>query len=276
MDPILHLTYASRDNYHLHRLLTSASYWGIRMQVLGMNEPWQGFLQKPEALCRLIAGLPDDRLVLFLDGYDTVYLQPSPVIERKFRRFKRPVVFSADLCFHAPGNESIAASYPSSPSPYRYLNSGSFIGYAAPIAQILTRILESPATDDDQSLLSRYFVEHQEEIALDYLTELFVNTGDRPYDEDFQIAPGGLQNRLTGTWPCILHTPGKYYGVLEFYSARLPFYRDIRWSRLRPREIGQILSGCFNLKVYRAFKRWGWVKNEQDFSRLLTRLCRRP
>lgn len=276
MDNILHLTYASEDNYHLHRLLTSASYWGIQVQVLGMNEPWKGFLQKPEAVCRLLEDVPGDRVILFLDAYDTIYLQPSPVIERKFREFERPVVFSADLCFHAPGNESIAGTYPPSPSLYRYLNSGCFIGYAAPLAHILTRILESPETDDDQSLLSRYFVEHPDEIALDYPTELFVNTGNRPYDEDFLIGPGGLKNTLTGTWPCILHTPGKYYGVLEFYSSQLPFYGNVRWSRLGPRAIGQIVSGCFNLKAYRALKRWGWVKNEQDFSHFLTRVCRRP
>jgi hypothetical protein len=275
MNDLIHITYASRECYHLHRLLTSAAHWGISVQVLGMNEPWEGFLQKLAAVRRFLAGLPGDRMVLFTDAYDTIYLQPGPVMERQFHTFDRPVVFSAEMSFHAPGNETIAARYPPSPTIYRYLNSGGFIGFAAPLAKVLARILADPQTDDDQSLLSRYFLDHPDEIALDYRSELFVNTSNRQYDEDLECREGRLYNRQTGTWPCILHTPGKYYGVLEFYSLKLPFYRDIEWSRLSLRTAGHLAACYFNLKAYRHFKRWGWVKNQDDFSLFLTKARRR-
>ena len=275
MNDLVAITYATHDNYHLHRLLQSAAHWEMEVRVLGMGETWRGFLQKLEALRRFLAGLPGDRICLFTDGYDTVYLQPGTVIEAQFKKIDRPVVFSAEMSFHAPGNETIVDRYPPSPTIYRYLNSGGFIGYAAPLNQILARILADPQTEDDQSLLSRYFLDHPDEIALDYRAELFVNTSNRQYDEDLECREGRLYNRQTGTWPCILHTPGGYYGVLEFYSRKLPFSRAIQWSRLDLRTVGRIAAGWFNLKAYRQLKRWGLVKDQDDFSLLLTKARRR-
>lgn len=257
MSEVLYLTYASEDNYHLHRMLTSADHQGIRVQTLGLDQPWRDLLQKLEAVRRVLADLPGDRIVLFLDAYDTIYLQPSPVIEATFRAFDRPVVFSAERCFFAPGHEAVLERYPASPTPYRYLNSGCYIGYAAPLRTILERVLDRPTTDHDQSLLSRHFVDHPDEIALDYRTELFVATSGRPYDADLVVGEEGLVNTITGTRPCVLHTPGKYFGVLEYYSRKLPFYRGVRWSRMSPRIFGQIASGYLNLKAYRLMTRGG-------------------
>lgn len=269
MSDLVSFTYASEDNYHLHRLVTSAAYHGIKMQVLGVGDPWRSLLQKLETVGRSLQELPEDQIVLFVDGYDTIFLQPASVIQDRFLGFGRPTVFSAERCFYAPGNEGLARRYPSSPTPYRYLNSGCYIGYAGPLATLLERVLERRAGYSDQSLLSRYFVDHQGEIALDRGAELFVATSGRPYDDDFVVEDETLLNTETGTRPCVLHTPGKYFGVLEFYSRQLPFYRDVRWSRMSPRILAQIVSGYLNLKAYRALKRRGWVRHEQDYSRLL-------
>lgn len=50
MSDLIHLTYASEDNYHLHRLLTSAGYLVIRVQVLGLDRPRKGLLHKLQGL----------------------------------------------------------------------------------------------------------------------------------------------------------------------------------------------------------------------------------
>jgi hypothetical protein len=274
MNELLHITYANRDNYHLHRLQTSAAYWNIPLQVLGQGEKWRCLLQKIQALHECLKDLPEGHIILFVDAYDAVYLQSDDVIKEKFLLFGRPVVFSAEMCFAAPGNESIAASYPQSPTIYRYLNSGMFIGYAAALVKIIDRILGHPATDNDQSLFSRYFVEHPDEITLDYRSELFINTSNRQYDDDLDVREGRLYNRQTGTWPCILHTPGKYYGVLEYYSRRLPFYRNVKRSRMGPRHFGQIAAGYAHIRTYRLLKRLGWVRDENAYSNFLSRLGR--
>ncbi|NJD18746.1 MAG: hypothetical protein FIA95_05620 [Gemmatimonadetes bacterium] len=257
MSDLLHLTYASEDNYHLHRLLASAEHQGIPVQVLGLGRPWAGFLQKLEAVRRALEGVAGDRIVVFTDAFDAVYLRPASALEERFLATGRPVVFGAAACFHAPGNEEIVARYPPSPTRYRYLNSGCYAGHAGALARILERVLDHPATDDDQALLSRYFVEHPDEIALDYSSELFVATSGRPYDGDLVVEGGGLLDTHTGSRPCVLHTPGKYFGVLEDYSSRLPFYRGVRWSRMSPRILAQVASGYLVFKVNRALKRLG-------------------
>ena len=271
MTDLVAITYANDNHYHLHRLLTSAAHWGIPLQVLGLGEPWRGFLHRLAVLRKFIEDLADEQLVLCSDGYDAIYLQPAAVISERFQGFSSPVVFSAEMSFHAPGNEAIADRYPESPTIYRYLNAGAFIGRCGPLKKILARVLADSRTDEDQSLLSRYFLDHPGEISLDYRAELFVTTSNRQYDDDLESRDGRLFNRQTGTWPCLLHTPGGYYGVLEYYSRQLPFYRAVEWSRLDARTAGQIAAGYLNLRAYRLCKRWGLVSQQDDFSCLLRR-----
>jgi hypothetical protein len=275
MEALAAITYADRENYHLRRLLASAAHWGIGVTVLGLGKPWQGFLQKLRALRAFLSRLPQERLCLCTDGYDVIYLQPAAVIVERYRRFDAPVVFAAERCFHAPGDEALQERYPASPTPYRYLNAGAFIGPAGVLVPLLDQVLAAPRSEVDQALFSRHYLDHPGSIVLDHRAELFVTTSNRQYDEDLAVCDHRLYHRLTGTWPCLLHTPGGYYGVLEYYSRQLPFSRALSWSGLDFQAGRQILGGLLNLHAYRRLKRRGWVKDQDDFSGLLARTFRR-
>ena len=267
MSDLVAVTYASEDNYHLHRLQTSAAYHGIDLRVLGLGDPWNSLLQKLDGVLGFLQEFAGDQVVMFVDGYDTVFLKPSDVILDRFHAFDSPVVFSAERCFYCPGQESIREDYPPSPTPYRYLNSGSYVGNAGHLVALVAKILQRREGYSDQALFSRHFVEHPGEITLDYQTELFVGTSGRPYEEDFVITDGALVNKETGSRPCVLHTPGKYFGVLEFYSRQLPFYADVKWSHMRPRIFRQIVGSYLGLRLYRALKGSGLVLGEQGCAR---------
>lgn len=77
--------------------------------------------------------------------------------------------------------------YPKAPTPYRYLNSGTWIGKAAPSAAMLHAVQVEAGKDfanaNDQELVANMFIEGRFGIALDYHAQLFQSmhlTLDKP------------------------------------------------------------------------------------------------
>ena len=66
-------------------------------------------------------------------------------------------------CFH---------TYPKVPTPYRYLNSGTWIGRAKNAELMLLDIINKAGTDfanaNDQKLVSDMYIKHKHEIKIDY------------------------------------------------------------------------------------------------------------
>ena len=111
--------------------------------------------------------------------------------------------------------------YPKSPTPYRYLNSGTWIGKASPSAAMLHAVQLEAGKDfvnaNDQELVANMFIEGRFGISLDYNAKLFQSmhlTLDRPLpyckpiDDIEVVGRGQLHNKLTDTFPAVFHFNG--------------------------------------------------------------------
>lgn len=105
-----------------------------KLVILGWKLPWKGLSQKLEAAHAYAASLPPDDLLLFTDAFDVLFTAKPEHIVEQFLRSNASILFSAECgCWpHIMENKGKACfdAYPPAPqgSPYRYLNSGTWIG----------------------------------------------------------------------------------------------------------------------------------------------------
>ena len=219
---------------------------GFRLSILGAGETWRGFGTKLRLLREHIREYPEGALVLFTDAYDTMFLPCRDSIVSRFALFRSPIVFSAEkVCWPdgyleslyprstvtgaSPGDSRIGALRPWPPfeSPFRFLNSGSYMGYAGAIREALSE-LGPRDEDDDQRLWTRYFLLHPGKSSLDHGAALF-HTLCHVLPDDFVVekaSPVRLLSRLTRSEPCVLHGNGPGWGTFLEIARRL---RDLSW-----------------------------------------------
>ena len=121
----------------------------IPLKILGLDSPWGGgdMVSDPGGGQKINLLIPEleklkkdpNAIVLFVDGYDILFLDSLKRIVELFLSKNIPTLFAAEQsCWP---DRSLANRYPESPYHYRYLNSGSFIGYAKDLSKIT---LEKP------------------------------------------------------------------------------------------------------------------------------------
>ena len=204
-------TVASQRTVGLEKLLSTCSQQGIEIDILGLDLPYRGNGQKLNYIKQYVELLPDDHIVLFVDGYDVLFLANKEMILQKFLAFNVPFVISAEKgCFSA------AINYPNSPTPFRYINSGGYIGYAGFIKKMLQAIeINEPLSDQGQ--LTRYFLENNFPFTLDYYSQIFLclydaRDGEIVIDDRLQL----VHCLATNSDPCIIHDNG--YNAVNLYQ----------------------------------------------------------
>jgi len=209
------------------RLLRSCRWHGIPIDVIGGGRPYPYHGAKIQYLLEYLEAVSDDEAVMFVDGYDVVFLSGPEEIDAKFEAFGHPFVVSAEQNCNVDGGLRVRLAtwldYPKGLKPYRFINTGTFVGRAGYMRALL-QALDVQPTDCEQTLMNRYFTRHRDAIALDYRQQIFTCTAGRTglEEEDYEFAGGRLRNRITGSLPCVLHCPGKNYIGLEKLIAPLP------------------------------------------------------
>ncbi|MCY4503896.1 MAG: glycosyltransferase family 25 protein [Alphaproteobacteria bacterium] len=220
--PLLALTVATDERPELRRLLDSARRYGFAIEPLGLGIPWRGGDiaagpgggQKVNLLRPALETLPPDRPVLFVDGYDTIVTRHARDILGAWRESAEGApLFAAEVfCWPDAAN---ASRYPEAPdgSPYRFLNSGAFIGRAGD----LLRIVEEPIDDgdDDQRYYTERFLSGAHGIALDHGCRVFQCLNGALDHVSADEGRGMICNRRTESWPAIVHANGPTKPWLE-------------------------------------------------------------
>ena len=214
-DPFIILSFATNAQHPMHRLLKKSST--LPIISLGNNQKWRWHRQKLTAVRNYLRKRhlqSSNTIILFVDGYDTFFTKNKGNLIETFKMFNKPLVISAEkgcwprqtpACFDPTNNP-----YPASPSPFRYVNSGTYMGYAWAVYQMLDETLKKhPEQKDDQYLLHDYFLNHPGEIALDYHQKIF-SLLFKTTLIDFQFHPETkeLTNLITNTKPFIIHGNG--------------------------------------------------------------------
>lgn len=225
--PKLHaVTYAShhgRDD-RFCRSVESAIRHNYELVILGWQLQWKGLSQKLEAAHTYASSIPEDDLLLFTDAFDVLYTAESTRIVDVFLQRNYTILFAAECgCWpHVMDDPKVCVSgYPKSPTPYRYLNSGTWIGYAKYAKVMLADVMREAGNNfgnaNDQKLVADMFIAGKHGISLDYQCEVFqsMHRTDppplprcNPYT-DLELSPEKRwRNKRTNTYPAIFHFNG--------------------------------------------------------------------
>jgi len=202
--PHLHIvTVATERNQAVLQLLESCTAKGAKLTLLGEGRTFEGYSQKFVLLQEHLKALHDKELLLFIDGYDTLLMQPPEYIIEQFLQMNAPFVVSADkYCFP---DESLREFHLASPTPFIYLNSGCYIGYVHAIREFLSALIPIDPQANDQHLMMLYMVQNRGKITLDTSCKLFLSTFECSSSDiilDRTRKSVAFQNKTT---PAVIH-----------------------------------------------------------------------
>ncbi|CRG99511.1 procollagen lysine 5-dioxygenase, putative [Plasmodium relictum] len=78
------LTFATHEQGYFKTLKESCKNLNINLKVLGMGEKWKGFIWKLIKVKEYLNLCNDNDLILFVDGFDTFFVQPANVIIERY------------------------------------------------------------------------------------------------------------------------------------------------------------------------------------------------
>ncbi|XP_058129261.1 procollagen-lysine,2-oxoglutarate 5-dioxygenase [Anopheles ziemanni] len=233
-EPLI-FTVASNETEGYVRFLRSAKHYELAVTTLGMGKPWLGGNMKSvgggykiNLLREALKPYRDeqDRVVLFTDSYDVVFLASWERILEKFTSFEASIVFGAEpFCWP---DESLKTKYPPLEGRgMRFLNSGLFMGYADKVYKMLKT--PSKDTEDDQLYYTKVYLDKElrEElnIKLDHMASLFQNLNGVEEQVVLSLEPtekeATLANTEYSTKPAIVHGNGPSKLALNSYANYL-------------------------------------------------------
>ena len=168
---MLILSVATHDERMISVYKASCEKNNCELVLLGYGEQWKGFGWRWKVILKYLKEkeIAENELIVITDAFDSVVVASSTVIEKKFREFKSPMVFSCEPV--ASNFQWISAYYRRrvfGPDPI--INGGSYMGYAGAIKKFISRIKFKDNTDDQRFLTSLYKHVH---MSIDYNHELF-------------------------------------------------------------------------------------------------------
>jgi len=232
------------NNINFNLLRLSCILNGLELVVLVSNSKFFHTRRiKDELLYSYLLddSIEDENLMLFTDGTDALLAAGADEIISKYNSFDKKVVFSAETgCWP---DASMSSRYPNEniKTPYKYLNSGGFIG----TAKLLKELLEDDNDLDldnyplsNQYIWSQRYLKHRDKITLDFKCDIFCafynEEGERflpsSQNEDFseyyrhkkawfnahfELIGNRLKNKLTKTMPCHLHFNGTAKSLID-------------------------------------------------------------
>ncbi len=231
---------------------------GYRPRVLGAGEPgWdasaEGGMPKLRWLREDLAGSdPRRRVVLALDGYDTLPLVPAAEFWARFAGMDCPAAISGERGLWPPRNEWVPdperawqAYWEDWPwrregvaERYRHACSGAFAGHAETLDWVLQGL---PPDGDDQAWMQAAVLANPRAWRVDSEAWLFQSLGGE--EGAVERRDGAAFNAATGCYPAILHANGPQASLDPFLPGPPPAALELdpdagRWLELAPGVLG--------------------------------------
>lgn len=221
---VMYASHHGRDD-RFCRAVESAARHDFPLVILGWQKPWRGLSQKLEAAHHYASTMPPDDIILFTDAFDVLFTRKANTILEPYLAQNASIIFAGECgCWpHIMEDKSACFSkYPESPTPYRYLNSGTWIGVAKVSKDMLLEVMKRAGTNfanaNDQRLVADMFIARKFDIALDYHSTIFqsmhrTDPPDLPFcnpvgDLRFDSKAGRYRNTRTNSIPAIFHFNG--------------------------------------------------------------------
>lgn len=217
--------------YRFDAFIESLRRFSFDPVILGMGQPWWGLMTKPRRLrhwlrgnghCMLGGAAWDADLLIVCDSYDVIFTAHPDKIGEKFG-LSDEVMFNAEKGLFPRGDLQHAFAY--SDTPWRYLNSGLFIGKPQNILAMLEAMNLDDIADDymspdiehggggrwvhtnDQGWYQYAYAAHPVPMTLDSMCEIFQTCSACTLDE-FDLSGEMVKNKVTGTTPLVWHFNG--------------------------------------------------------------------
>ncbi len=146
----------------------------------------------------------EKEIVLFVNGYNTVFINDLDEIESRFRTMNKSWLFAAGRHCACQG---LVNKHPLSKTPYRFLNSGLWIANVSYALDHLEGWIDRiPNESSDQDFFTKAYLSDTSVLALDYDCEIFQTLWEA--ETDISMSPQGLYNNITRRHPCVLHGDG--------------------------------------------------------------------
>lgn len=215
---------------------------------------WKTHRHKDYNLKKYLKTLDSSEIVLFTDGYDTIFIGDEKEILERYERvtnFKKILISAEINCYP---DLSLAEQYLYTESPFKYLNSGGFIGKAEQILKVLENIelktrVELQTENQPFQWSNQYgwtlaFLDMKADFILDTKCDLFqsfavdtitsqqhmsLSNNKRKIKSfsinkmndilaNFEIRNGKVFNQMTLTFPVHLHfnTPITKFGMFRY------------------------------------------------------------
>ena len=110
----------------------------VPWEILGWGVKWEGLSQKLQASLDAVRELDPNCIITFSDAFDVLWADSLIHMRDKFLATNKPLVFAGECgCWPQvvkdkekglPKGTICNKLYPQSPTPYRFLNSGAWIG----------------------------------------------------------------------------------------------------------------------------------------------------
>ena len=175
--------------------------FNIKVKVLGFGEKWTGFKMKFELVYNYIKDLPDDKIIIFLDGFDSKINGNLDKAVDRFLKKESKIIFSKDAPWHSYGLEKMV--FPSYKNNI-IINCGMYIGYVKYLKILLNEMLKQKCNDDQVIVnkISKNYdfidVDENEDIFKNIYNTRNFNDEMKKSDAIFFSQPGTLTfNRIT-------------------------------------------------------------------------------
>ncbi|MFA0811269.1 glycosyltransferase domain-containing protein [Microbulbifer epialgicus] len=154
-------------------LQESAKRNGVHLNILGRNYPWQNFSSKIDLLIPFIQQLPEEDIICYLDGFDSLILPSIHQLEDKFHAYDKEIVFSNDHQHNGTQGFFERKHFAGTD----IFSTGIFIGKVKTINHLFSAIKKMyPDYSDDQKMIRRYYTQYSpEHIGIDSEFKLFYN-----------------------------------------------------------------------------------------------------
>jgi hypothetical protein len=148
------VTYVTHSDGSFEELVNNK--FGVEVTVLGMGDTWKGFIARAQAYRDYLDTLPDDEIVVFIDGFDSHILKPIKNLQNVFEEFDSDIVVSDDS---DPNFKYIRDKTYGKCKNGKTANAGMIMGYTSSLRYLFDAIINDNSKEDQRNLnnVCKYF-----------------------------------------------------------------------------------------------------------------------
>ena len=179
------VTYANKSQGYFDQLINNK--YGIQVTVLGWGTKWNGFMDKIKGLLAYIENKPDNHIVVFLDGFDSIINKNPTNLIDLFESYNCNILVSKDT--FEPN--FISKFWYGNCKNNLVANSGMYMGYVKHLKMLLGKMITLKCNDDQVNFNN--MCHNFDFIKVDEQELIFSNVNKKIYDSPIFVSfPGSF------------------------------------------------------------------------------------